>query len=183
VQGWYQGGISVFDWTDAAHPVEIAYFDRGPMDASKLVLGGYWSAYWYNGYIVGSEITRGLDLFALKPSGFLTQHEIDAAKLVTFEWLNVQGQPKFVWPARFVVARAYVDQLVRDDGLPAARTTAIAAALDAAERATGARRAAALTQLAQELDADLTHASDQRRVTALAGVVKAMAADPGHAAG
>jgi hypothetical protein len=183
VQGWYQGGLSVFDWTDAAHPVEIAYFDRGPMDASKLVLAGYWSAYWYNGYIVGSEIARGLDVFALKPSAFLSQHEIDAAKLVRFDWLNVQGQPQFVWPARFVVARAYVDQLVRDQGLPTERTTAIVAALDAAERTKGAARATALSELSTALDADVAHASDPRRVTALAGVVKAMAADPAHAAG
>jgi hypothetical protein len=183
VQAWYQGGISVFDWTDASHPVEIAYFDRGPMDSSKLILAGYWSAYWYNGYIVGSEIARGLDLFALKPSGFVSQHEIDAAKLVRFEWLNVQGQPKLVWPARFVVARAYLDQLVRGGGLGAARTTAIGQDLDAAERLKGAERGAALTTLASQLDADAAQATDRRRVAALAAVVRAMAADPGHAAG
>jgi hypothetical protein len=183
VQAWYQGGISVFDWTDASHPVEIAYFDRGPMDSAKLILAGYWSAYWYNGYIVGSEIARGLDLFALKPSGFVSQHEIDAAKLVRFEWLNVQGQPKLVWPARFVVARAYLDQLVRGGGLSAARTTAIGQDLDAAERLKGAERGAALTTLASQLDADAAQASDRARVAALAAVVRAMAADPGHAAG
>src|SRR5436190_615895 len=93
VQAWYQGGISVFDWTDASHPFEIAYFDRGPMDATKLVDGGYWSAYWYNGYIVGSEISRGLDLFELRPSAYLSQNEIDAAKSVHFDYLNVQDQP------------------------------------------------------------------------------------------
>ncbi|HWZ58416.1 MAG TPA: hypothetical protein VNW46_05510 [Gemmatimonadaceae bacterium] len=179
VQAWYQGGISVFDWTDASHPVEIGYFDRGPMDATKLVLAGYWSAYWYNGYIVGSEIARGLDLFALKPSAFISQHEIDAAKLVRFEWLNVQGQPQFVWPARFVVARAYLDQLMRD-GYP--RTTAIAQALDAAEGMTGSDRAAALTRLGTQLDADAGQGRDGARVAALAAVVKAMAADPAHAA-
>jgi hypothetical protein len=183
VQAWYQGGISVFDWTDASHPQEIAYFDRGPMDATKLVLAGYWSAYWYNGYVYGSEITRGLDVFALQPSALVSQHEIDAAKLVRFEWLNVQGQPKLVWPARFVVARAYLDQLVRDGGLPAARTTAIAQALDAAEHAQGADRAAALSRLATALDTDAGATTDQRRVTALAAVVKAMAADPTHASG
>ncbi len=117
VQAWYQGGISVFEWTDPAHPREIAFFDRGPMDATKLIAAGYWSAYWYNGYIVGSEDARGVDLFELKPSGFISQNEIDAAKLVRFDFENVQGQPKFVWPASFVVARAYVDQLVRDHGV------------------------------------------------------------------
>src|SRR4029077_9334448 len=48
-QGWYQGGVSVFDFTASAKPVEIAFFDRGPIDAKTLILGGYWSAYWYNG--------------------------------------------------------------------------------------------------------------------------------------
>ena len=82
VQAWYQGGISVFDFTDSAKPVEIAYFDRGPIDAKELVLGGYWSAYWYNGRIYGSEIARGLDIFQLLPSEFLSQNEIDAASAV-----------------------------------------------------------------------------------------------------
>ncbi|MEO7219715.1 MAG: hypothetical protein ABIZ73_03735, partial [Gemmatimonadaceae bacterium] len=85
VQGWYQGGISVFDFTDAANPKEIAYFDRGPMDATKLLTSGSWSSYWYNGYIVSSEITRGLDILQLKPSGLLSQNEIDAARLVHFD--------------------------------------------------------------------------------------------------
>ena len=116
-QAFYQGGITVFDWTDARHPKEIAFFDRGPMDSTKLVNAGFWSAYWYNGYIYGSEISRGLDIFELKPSGLLSQNEIDAAKTVHFDFLNVQDQPKLVWPATFVLARAYVDQLVRDNGL------------------------------------------------------------------
>src|SRR5207245_1202116 len=103
VQGWYQGGISVFDWTDPAHPKEIAYFDRGPMDSTKLVGAGSWSAYWYNGYIVSSEIGRGLDVLELLPSGWLSQNEIDAAKLVHFDYLNVQDQPKLVWPPSFAV--------------------------------------------------------------------------------
>ena len=113
VQAWYQGGVSVFDWTDASHPVEIAFFDRGPMDSTRMVLGGYWSAYWYNGKIVGSEIERGLDVFELAPSAYLSQNEIDAAKTVHMDYLNVQGQPKLVWPASFALARAYVDQLER----------------------------------------------------------------------
>jgi hypothetical protein len=104
VQAWYQGGISVFDWTDPSHPVEIAYFDRGPMDATKLVNAGSWSAYWYNGYIYSSEIARGLDAFQLQPSGFISQNELDAANLVHFDFLNVQDQQKLVWPASFSVA-------------------------------------------------------------------------------
>jgi len=175
VQGWYQGGLSVFDWTDPSHPQEIAYFDRGPMDTTKLVLAGYWSVYWYNGLIVGSEITRGLDLFELKPSAFISQNEIDAAKSVRFAWLNVQDQPRLVWPATFAVPRAYLDQLARDDGLPAARRSAIAHALDAAEKLQGQARSAALTQLATQLDADAGTSTDAPRVTAMAAAVRKLA--------
>ncbi|MFL5575696.1 MAG: LVIVD repeat-containing protein [Gemmatimonadaceae bacterium] len=174
VQAWYQGGISVFDWTDPAHPKEIAYFDRGPVDSSAMVIGGYWGGYYYNGYIYGSEIARGLDVFELTPSADLTQNEIDAAKLVRFDRLNPQSQPKLVWPAAFPVARAYLDQLVRGHGLPEARTSAIARALTAAERASGAARARALGKLAAELDRDARGASDAPRVRALATVVKGL---------
>src|SRR5690606_32198828 len=114
VQGWYQGGISVFDWTDPANPVEIAFHDRGPMDGTKLVSAGSWSAYWYNGYIYSSEIARGLDIFELTPSEFLTQNEIDAAKTVRFREFNAQEQKKFTWPPSFALARAYLDQLERN---------------------------------------------------------------------
>ena len=117
VQAWYQGGLSIMDFTDASHPFEIGYFDRGPLDKEKRVLGGYWSVYWYNGYIYGSEIARGVDVFKLVPSKFLTQNEIDAANQVHFDELNVQNQPKFTWPSNFVVARAYIDQLARSDAL------------------------------------------------------------------
>jgi hypothetical protein len=174
VQGWYQGGLSVFDFTDPAHPKEIAYFDRGPIDASKLVIGGYWGGYYYNGYIYGSEIARGLDVFALTPTTDLTQNEIDAAKLVHFDQLNPQNQPKLVWPPAFAVARAYVDQLVRDNGLPATRTSAISSALTSAERLSGASRAAALRKLASDLGRDASSASDSTRVRALSSVVKAL---------
>jgi hypothetical protein len=174
VQGWYQGGVSVFDFTDPAHPKEIAYFDRGPIDASKLVIGGFWAGYYYNGYIYGSEIARGLDVFELTPTADLTQNEIDAAKLVRFDQLNPQNQPKLVWPAAFAVARAYVDQLVRDNGLPAARTSAISSALRSAEQLNGAARATALRKLAADLDRDASSASDAARVRALSSVVKGL---------
>ncbi len=111
VQGWHQGGISVFDWTDVSHPREIAYFDRGPVDSTRLTLAGSWSAYWYNGLIFSSEIVRGLDVFDLTPSAFISQNEIDAAKTVKFDYLNVQGQQKLVWPPSFALARAYVERV------------------------------------------------------------------------
>jgi hypothetical protein len=175
-QAWYQGGASVVDITDPTHPKEIAYFDRGPIDSTKLVIGGYWSTYYYNGYIYGSEIARGIDVLKLTPTADLTQNEIDAANLVRFRELNVQEQPKLVWPAAFPVARAYVDQLVRDNGLPEARTTAIASALQAAEQAKGATRTAVLQKLATELDRDTKNASDAPRVRALAKVVRELEA-------
>jgi hypothetical protein len=114
VQAWYQGGISIFDWTDAKNPKEIAYFDRGPIDSTQFRMGGSWSAYWYNGAIVSSEISRGLDVAELVPSQYISQNEIDAAKTVHLDYLNAQGQPRFVWPPSFPLLKAYVDQLERN---------------------------------------------------------------------
>ncbi len=133
VQSWYQGGVSIVDFTDAAHPFEIAYFDRGPIDPKVLVLGGEWSAYWYNGYIYGSEIARGLDVFELTPTQFLTQNEIDAAKTVRVSELNVQNQQKIEWPAKLVVAKAYVDQLSRSQALSQEKIAALQKAIQSAE--------------------------------------------------
>src|SRR5580693_5970274 len=133
VQAWYQGGVSLVDFTDAGHPMEIAYFDRGPVDSAKRAMGGQWSAYWYNGYIYGSEIARGVDVFRLVPNKFITQNEIDASNQVHFDELNVQNQPKIVWPRNFVVARAYVDQLVRSSALSPQKVAAINVAMDKAE--------------------------------------------------
>ena len=134
VQAWYQGGVSVMDFTDPMHPQEIAYFDRGPIDAKMLVLGGDWSAYWYNGAIYGSEIARGLDVFELAPTKFLTQNEIDAAKLVRVKELNVQNQQKIEWPSSLVVAKAYVDQLERSQALSPNRITALRKAIHEANK-------------------------------------------------
>lgn len=117
VQGWYSGGISVVDFTDSANPVEIAYFDRGPIDDARLVLGGYWASYWHNGRIYGTEINRGLDLFKLLPSKHLSKAEIAAAEMIAFEETNPQLQRLIEWPAEPVVARAYLDQLRRDDAV------------------------------------------------------------------
>jgi hypothetical protein len=172
VQGWYQGGLSVFDFTDPAHPKEIAYFDRGPIDADRMVIGGYWAGYWYNGHIYGSEIARGLDVFKLVPTDDLSQNEIDAANLVRFDQLNPQSQPHVTWPAAFVVARAYVDQLTRGNALTGSRLSAISSALKSAESASGSARASALRTLAASLDTDAASSTDAARVKALADVVR-----------
>jgi hypothetical protein len=168
VQGWYQGGISVFDWTDPAHPIEIAYHDRGPLDPSRLVSGGSWSVYWYNGAIVSSEIARGLDIFELQPSGFITRNELDAAKSVRYEYLNAQGQPKMVWPATFSLSRAYLDQLERNNGLAADKLASTRTALAAAEKLSGQARKDALSALATQLHTDARSASDQPKAHTLA---------------
>jgi hypothetical protein len=141
VQAWYQGGISVMDFTDADHPVEIAYFDRGPIDPRMLILGGDWSAYWYNGHIYASEIARGLDVLELSPTEFLTQNEIDAAKTVRVTELNVQNQQKIEWPAKLVVAKAYLDQLERSQALPTDQIATIRKAIQSAERSNMNRKA------------------------------------------
>ena len=175
VQGWYQGGISVFDWTDPAHPVEIAFFDRGPMDSTKMVGAGSWSAYWYNGLIVSSEISRGLDILELVPSAQLSQSEIDAAKSVRFDFLNAQDQQQLVWPASFAVSRAYLDQLARSDGLPSDRVASTRTELSRAERLSGTARRDALNQLATGLDAAAAAAKDGAKVRALAASVRKLA--------
>jgi len=172
VQAWYQGGISVMDFTDPANPTEIAYFDRGPIDPKVLVLGGDWSAYWYNGNIYGSEISRGLDIFELGPSKFLTQNEIDAAKSVRVSELNVQNQQKIVWPRSLVVAKAYIDQLERSQALPADR---ISSMRDAVQKAEGSKsEMSKLKKLASALDKDAAAKSgaDAARMRALADVLK-----------
>src|SRR5262245_1380794 len=175
VQGWYQGGISVFDWSDVAHPREIAFFDRGPIDDSRLRSAGSWSIYWYNGLLVSSEINRGLDIFQLTPSPFLTQNEIDAANTVKLEFLNAQEQPRFVWPPSFALARAFVDQLERTDGLPATRLTSIRDALSSAEKASGSAKSEALTKLASQLDGEAGSSSDAGRVRWLAKTARDLA--------
>ena len=176
VQGWYQGGVSVFDFTDSAHPIEIAFFDRGPIDANKLIIGGFWSAYWYNGRIYGSEIARGLDIFRLLPSEYLSQSEIDAASLVHMDELNVQKQPKIVWPASFVVSRAYLDQLNRAHALPADRAAGLKSAIDKADKNKPSKSALdQLDALATQLEKDAASASgiDASRMKALASSIKA----------
>ncbi len=175
-QGWYQGGLDLIDFTDAAHPYEIAYFDRGPVDGSKLVTAGYWGAYYYNGLLYGSEIARGLDIFELTPSEYLSANEIAAAALVKFDQFNPQMQPKVKWPAAFPVVRSYVDQLVRGSGIAPARSASINTGIDAAEKASGATRKAILERLATGLAADVSTAKDSARVKLLIGALKDLAA-------
>jgi hypothetical protein len=177
VQAWYQGGISVVDFTDAEHPAEIAYFDRGPIYPNMLVLGGHWSAYWYNGRIYGSEIARGLDIFELTPTKFLTQNEIDAAKTVHLTELNVQNQQKIEWPHQLVVAKAYIDQLERSHALSADRIVALRQAIQGAEGSNNAAALAKLKELAPALDesAGTTQSADATRLHALAEILRSPA--------
>jgi hypothetical protein len=176
VQAWYQGGISVMDFTDPANPFEIAYFDRGPIDPKMLVLGGDWSAYWYNGYIYGSEIARGLDVFQLTPTKFLTQNEIDAAKTIQVAELNVQNQQKIEWPAKLVVAKAYVDQLSRSQSLPAKRITQLQKALRNADESHMSKNSMSkLNRMAPALEKSAATAktpADSMRMRSLADVLK-----------
>jgi hypothetical protein len=169
VQAWYQGGVSVFDFTDSANPVEIAYFDRGPVSPSQLVTAGQWSTYWYNGYLYGAEIARGLDVFRLKPSDHLTQNELEAARLVRYEVFNAQEQPKVTWPAGPVVARAYLDQLTRSHAIQPQRAAALKTALDSKNRAQ-------LQALANQLEQDAAAAQgrDAQRMKALAATINGM---------
>lgn len=181
VQAWYQGGISVFDFTDPARAVEIAYFDRGPVSDSALALAGQWSTYWHNGYIYGAEIARGLDVLELQPSAHLTRDEIDAAKLVQFDRFNPQTQVRVRWPAAFVVARAYLDQLGRGTAMPAARLTAFRTELARAEAMPpGAGRRTALEGLAATATqlAGTGAGVDARRLRSLAETLREIAALP-----
>ncbi len=194
VQGWYQGGVDVMDFTDQDKPFEIAYFDRGAIDPPKPVdvpaaaamaaagvrgggntIGGSWGAYYWNGFIYSSELDRGMDIYELTPSAKLSANEIAAAKLVTFTEYNPQSQPKMTWPPAFVVVRSYLDQLVRGNGLATDRTTAVSSALDAAEKQSGAARKAALNTLAVKVDADAKGAKDAARVNKMASEIRRLA--------
>jgi hypothetical protein len=176
VQAWYQGGVSVVDFTDAKHPIEIAYFDRGPIDSTKRAMGGQWSTYWYNGYIYGSEIARGVDVFKLVPNKFITQNEIDAANQVHFDELNVQNQPKIAWPANFVVARAYIDQLARSSALAPQRIAALNALIAKVDASHDDRKGVAqLKSMGVKLDKEAAAAktpADAERMRALAAIIK-----------
>ena len=150
VQAWYQGGISILDFTDPTNAFEIAYHDRGPVNPDRMEMGGSWSVYWYNGLIVSSEIARGLDIFELTPSEYITQNEIDAATSVEWSYLNAQGQPVIEWPATFALARAYIDQLERTTEFSATQIASMREVLDRAEGASGTMRQEMLRDLASK---------------------------------
>ncbi len=168
VQAWYQGGISVMDFTDPQKPVEIGYFDRGPIDPKALVMGGFWSAYWYNGHIYASEMARGLDIFELTPTANLTQNEIDAAKTVRMASLNVQMQERMEWPRKLVVAKAYLDQLERSQALPADGIASVRAAIQKAEET---KKTGKLKSVASSLLKNVGTV-DASRIQALAEILK-----------
>jgi hypothetical protein len=184
VQGWYQGGVSVFDFTDSKNPVEIAFYDRGPLDPKNLIIGGYWSAYWYNGAIYGAEIARGVDIFRLVPTPHLSQNEIDAAVQVRMDTFNAQNQPRITWPASSAVAKAYLDQLGRNSVIAADRARAVRDALAKVdELRTGKERGApaaleALTAVAAQLETDAKGKTgrDAMRLTALGDTLRGRAA-------
>ena len=180
-QAWYQGGVSVFDFTDSAHPLEIAFFDRGPIDAKQLITGGFWSTYWFNGFIFGSEIARGVDVFRLKPTEYLSQNEIDAASQVHLDIFNAQEQSRMTWPNSSVVARAYIDQLTRSKSILPERVRAVNSALDKADALRGTGATAVATELDAvagklESDAAATNGRDAARFHSLAATLKARGA-------
>ena len=194
VQGWYQGGVNIMDFTNPDSAIEIGYFDRGSINPPRgadvpqpapgtpevrgggNTIGGSWGAYYWNGLIFSSELDRGMDILELTPSAQLSANEIAAAKLVRFDNYNPQSQPKMTWPPAFVVVRSYLDQLVRNGGLASERTAAISSALDIAEMKGGAARAAALNALAQQVDRDVAGAKDGARVRTMAGEIRRLAA-------
>ncbi len=176
VQAWYQGGISIMDFTDANNPFEIAYFDRGPIDPNLLILGGSWSAYWYNGRIYSSEIARGLDIFELTPTDKLSQNEIDAAKTVQVAELNVQNQQKIVWPNKLVIAKAYIDQLERSKGLAAEQIAAFRQSIEKAESSKLNKKDSAQLKkdatTAEKSASTAKNGTDASRLKALAAILK-----------
>ena len=175
VQSWYQGGISVFDWTDPKNAVEIAYHDRGPVNPNQMEMGGSWSVYWYNGLIVSSEIARGLDIFKLSPSKYLSASEIAASETVVFDYLNAQGQPSYTFPPSIHLSRAYLDQLERSGGLPAAQIAAVRTELSAAEKAGDSMMKDKLSALASQVMGEMDSSSDKGKVEMLVSSLKGLA--------
>jgi hypothetical protein len=174
VQSWYQGGINIFDWTDPENPVEIAFHDRGPLHPERSELGGSWSVYWYNGKLVNSEIARGLDIFELVPSDFLTENEIAAANTVKLSYLNAQGQPRYEWPPSFVLMHAYLDQIERSREYDSSFLQSIREGLREAEKASDNQKSHQLNQLARRLESEANGSSNRSKARILAKTMKEM---------
>jgi hypothetical protein len=167
VQSWYQGGVSLMDFTDPTHPVEIGYFDRGPVDDSRPAMGGQWSTYYYNGYIYGSEIARGTDVFKLVPTKYITQNEIDAAAQINLPELNVQNQPHIEYPMTFVTAKAYLDQLARGSSVSAEKIAGMMADIDAKDT----KKLHADAKVAEKAAATAKTTADAERLHALSRIL------------
>jgi hypothetical protein len=159
VQSWYQGGISVFDFTDPKNPVEIAFHDRGPVSAEEMASGGSWSIYWYNGVLVNSEISRGLDILQLKASPYLTENEIAASRTIELGQFNPQGQVQFNWPASYALAHAYLDQISRNKDMTIAEISAARRSLNESEQQSGRRQGETLRSLAERIDSETMNRS------------------------
>ncbi len=178
VQAWYQGGISVFDWTDAAHPKEIAFFDRGPVDSTRMASGGSWSVYWYNGVMVSSEIARGLDIFELDAERAHLA-ERDRRGQVGAPRLPEHPGPAEAGLAGELRAGAGVRRPARAlEGARGGQDRRGAGGAGNAEKASGTERQEALTKLAARLDGDAQGSADAAKVRTLAGAVKELAAAP-----
>ncbi|HEX8661518.1 MAG TPA: hypothetical protein VF686_06600, partial [Brevundimonas sp.] len=171
VQAWYQGGVSVMDFTDPTKPVEIAAFDRGPIEDGRLFVAGSWSAYWLNGRIYSSEIARGLDVLKLVPGEHLSAAEIAAAEAVRSDQINPQTQTRISWADSPDVAQSYLDQLMRAPAADAVLTAQVQAGIDqwrrsARNRSGAAEIAAALSAAAEKETGTIA----KGRLTALAGL-------------
>ena len=175
VQGWYQGGINIIDFTNPAKPLEIAFHDRGPVSGERMETGGSWSIYWYNGKLVNSEIARGLDVLELVPSDYLTENEIAAAMTVQQDYLNAQGQPKFVWPATPELALAYLDQLERDRQMDLRSIIGLRTGITQTNTMTGNAKTQMLTQLANSAEGNVNSSSNSAKVKKLADTLRELA--------
>tara|TARA_Y100000994_G_C15670827_1_gene433648 strand:+ start:78 stop:719 length:642 start_codon:yes stop_codon:yes gene_type:complete len=175
-QAWYQGGVSLMDFTDPENAFEIAFFDRGPLSIESMFTGGYWSVYWFNGRLYGAEISRGIDVFRLTPSEHLSAAEIAAAEAIMMDEFNAQLQPKVEWEPTRDVAQAYLDQMTRANRILNDRATEIQNVLNSGASSTS------LNSLAAEIEADVVQielgelGGDAERMAKLAAVLRGMAA-------
>jgi hypothetical protein len=170
-QGWYQGGVSVWDFTNSSQPQEIAFFDRGPMSATQLQTSGTWSAYWYNGFLFGSEIGRGFDAYGLLESSQVSANEIIAASEWQLGRFNAQHQPRVSHAPSFAVARSFRDQAVRAGTLSGELLAQVDKFVDRAEKYSETHQQSAAVAQLNALANQLTspqHATLQASLRALA---------------